>query len=394
MDSQRFPYCANHVTGIEHFQKLAILVAVCVISALCFAEDPVVAPPRVALQQIVGGLTNPVDLETPRDGTGRLFVLEQAGKIRIIQNGSLLPSPFLDLTAIVDTGGEKGLLGMAFHPNYKNNGRFFVDYTRLEDSQLQSVIAEYHVSASDPNKADPTGTEVLVVDQPYPNHNGGQLAFGPDSYLYIAFGDGGSEGDPDGNGQDLTTLLGKILRIDINSSSPYRIPADNPFANDAPNKGEIWAYGFRNPWRFSFDRVGRTLFAGDVGQGDWEEVDIVRKGLNYGWNIMEGFHCYPPGSQCDKAGLTLPIAEYSHSEGEAIVGGYVYHGAAIPSLQGVYVFADYISGKIWALRQVSGSWKRSVLMSSGKIISSMGQDASGELYVLDYNGAVYKIVGG
>jgi glucose/arabinose dehydrogenase len=320
--------------------------------------------------------------------------LEQAGKIRIIQNGSLLASPFLNLTAIVDTGGEKGLLGMAFHPNYKNNGRFFVDYTRLEDGQLQSVIAEYHVSASDPNKADPTGTEVLVVDQPYPNHNGGQLAFGPDSYLYIAFGDGGSEGDPDGNGQDLTTLLGKILRIDINSGSPYGIPPDNPFADDAPNKGEIWAYGLRNSWRFSFDRVGKTLFAGDVGQGNWEEVDIIAKGLNYGWNIMEGFHCYPPGSQCNKTGLTRPITEYSHAEGEAIVGGYVYHGSALPSLNGVYVFADYISGKIWGLRQVSGAWKRSVLMSSGKIISSMGQDAAGELYILDYNGALYKMVGG
>ena len=376
--------------GFPQSVRAFLLLGVCLLGASCVA-----ATPKIALQSVVTGLTNPLDFEAPNDGSGRFFVLEQAGKIRIIQNGALLPTPFLDLTSIVISGGEQGLLGLAFHPSYKRNGRFFVDYTRMVGSQLQTVIAEYHVSTSDPNKADPTGSEVLVVDQPYSNHNGGQLAFGPDSYLYIAFGDGGSGGDPLGNGQNIDTLLGKILRIDINSGAPYKIPADNPFVSNPSARGEIWVYGMRNPWKFSFDRATKTLFAGDVGQDNWEEVDIVTKGLNYGWNIMEGFHCYPPGSQCDQTGLTLPIAEYSHSEGEAILGGYVYHGASIPTLRGVYVFGDYVSGSIWGLRQVAGKWNRVLLLSSGKVLSGFGQDTTGEVYVLDYsNGIVYKIVAG
>jgi glucose/arabinose dehydrogenase len=335
-----------------------------------------------------------VDFEFPNDGTGRLFILEQTGKVRIIQGGVLLASPFLDITNLLESGGEKGLLGLAFHPLYAQNGRFFVNYTRRVTGQLQTVIAEYHVSANDPNKADPTGTITLVIDQPFDNHNGGQLAFGSDTYLYIALGDGGSGGAPFGNGQDLGTLLGKLLRIDIDSGTPYVIPPDNPFINNPSARGEIWAYGLRNPWRFSFDRTTRRLFAGDVGQDNYEEVDIINKGRNYGWNIMEGRHCYPPPTQnCDKTGLTQPIAEYSHTEGEAIIGGYVYRGAAIPALRGIYVFGDYISGKIWGLRMVSpGTWQRLLLLSSGKFLSGFGQDAAGELYVLDYNnGIVYSI---
>lgn len=353
-------------------------------------------PPRIALQTFVSGFASPIDFQFPRDGTARVFVVEQGGTIRTIQNGVRLPDPFLDITALVESGDEKGLLGLAFHPAYKQNGRFFVDYTRRVHGQLQTVIGEYHVSASDPNKADPNGTEVLVADQPFDNHNGGQVAFGPDKFLYIAFGDGGSSGDPFGNGQNLNTLLGKLLRIDIDSATPYAIPPDNPFANNPSARGEIWVYGTRNPWRFSFDRRTGMLFAGDVGQDDWEEVDIITKGNNYGWNVMEGFHCYPPGSQCNKTGLTLPITEYSHSEGVAIIGGYVYRGSAIPQLSGVYVFGDYVSGKIWALRQISpGKWRRTSLLSSGKILSGFGQDSAGELYVLDYgNGIVYRIVAG
>jgi len=352
------------------------------------------APPQIKLQTFVSGLSNPVGMETPRDGTGRLFVLEQTGKIRIIQNGVLLASPFLDLSAKIEVGSERGLLGLTFHPSYAQNGRFFVDYTQRVNGQLQSVIAEYHVSANDPNKADTTETVILVVDQPFDNHNGGQLAFGPDNYLYIAFGDGGSMGDPFGNGQNLGVLLGKILRIDINSGSPYAIPPDNPFVGNPSAKGEIWAYGLRNPWRFSFDRGTRRLFAGDVGQDSWEEVDIIQKGLNYGWNIMEGFHCYNAPT-CNMTGLTLPIAEYSHAEGEAVIGGFVYRGSGISGLRGVYVFGDYVVGTIWGLIQRPGGvWVRGQLLSSGKIISSFGQDTAGELYLVDYRGTVFKIVQG
>jgi glucose/arabinose dehydrogenase len=375
-------------------RKLAfVLFLTCASSTWLAAQSLPSAPPTLVLQKLVSGLSVPVDFEIPTDGTGRFFILEQTGKVRIIQGGVLLSSPFLDITNLLESGGEKGLLGLAFHPLYAQNGRFFVNYTRRVSGQLQTVIAEYHVSANDPNKADPTGTIILVIDQPFDNHNGGQLAFGSDTYLYIALGDGGSGGDPFGNGQNLGTLLGKLLRIDIDSGTPYVIPPDNPFVNDPSALGEIWAYGLRNPWRFSFDRVTHRLFAGDVGQDNYEEVDIINKSRNYGWNIMEGRHCYPPGQNCDKTGLTPPIAEYSHSEGEAIIGGYVYRGSAIPSLRGIYVFGDYISGKIWGLRLVSpGTWRRVLLLSSGKFISGFGQDAAGELYVLDYNnGIVYSI---
>ena len=366
-------------------------------ASLGFAGDRAPnAPPRVALKSFVSGLSAPIGFEFLRDGSRRMFVVEQGGTIRIIQNGVLLPDAFLDITSIIESGGEEGLLGLAFHPFYKDNGRFFVDYTRRKSGQLQSVIAEYHVSSSDPNKADPaSGTEVLVVNQPFTNHNGGQLAFGPDKYLYIAFGDGGSGGDPFGNGQNLGVLLGKILRIDIDGAKPYAIPASNPFAGVPGDRGEIWAYGFRNPWRFSFDRGTRRLFAGDVGQDDWEEVDIVTRGGNYGWNTMEGKHCYPPGQPtCDQTGLTLPIVEYSHSEGVAVIGGYVYRGASIPGLNGLYVFGD-LNGKIWALKEVSpGKWSRALMLDTGKSISGFGQDGAGEMYVLDYgSGTVYRING-
>ena len=364
----------------------------CLCLTLCTL--PALAAPAIRLQPFVSGVSAPVDLQTARDGSGRLFVVEQSGRVRIIQNGALLPDAFLDVSSIIEWGDEKGLLGLAFHPQYSQNGRFFVNYTRRVSGQLQSVIAEYHVSSSNPNKADPNGSEVLVVDQPFDNHNGGQIAFGPKQMLYIGFGDGGSGGDPFGNGQNLDTLLGKMLRIDINSGAPYKIPPDNPFVGNPNAKGEIWAYGFRNPWRFSFDRTSGQLMAGDVGQDNWEEVDIVRKGGNYGWNILEGFHCYPPGTtSCDRQGKTPPIFDYSHAEGSAVIGGYVYHGAAVASLRGTYVFGDLSGGKIWGLRKISGTWRRTTLLTPGLLLSGFGQDEKGELYVLDYgNGVVNKIV--
>ena len=292
-------------------------------------NPPPGGPPALGLSAFVSGVASPVGMEVPNDDSGRLFVLEQGGRIRIIQNGVLVATPFLDITSKIESGGEKGLLGLAFHPSFSSNRRFFVYYTRRLSLQLQSVFSEYAASSSNPNQADASSERILlVVNQPFDNHNGGQLAFGPDGFLYIGLGDGGSEGDPQGNGQSLQTLLGKILRIDVDGAfapgKQYAIPADNPFT---PPGGlpEIWAYGLRNPWRFSFDRATGKLFAGDVGQNSFEEVDIITRAGNFGWNKMEASHCYPPGSLCSTAGLILPIMEYAHnsSGGEAIIGGFV-----------------------------------------------------------------------
>jgi glucose/arabinose dehydrogenase len=362
-------------------------------------NSPPGGPPGLALSAFVSGLASPVGVEVSNDGSGRLFVLEQAGRIRIIQSGALLATPFLDITSKLESGGEKGLLGLAFHPNFASNHRFFVYYTRRVDLQLQSVFSEYAVSSSDPNQADPLSERILlVVNQPFDNHNAGQLAFGPDGFLYIGLGDGGSEGDPQGNGQNLQTLLGKILRIDVDGAfapgKQYALPADNPFTppNGLP---EIWAYGLRNPWRFSFDRVTGKLFAGDVGQDSFEEVDIITKGGNFGWNKMEGAHCYPPGSSCSTAGLILPIMEYAHdaSGGQAIIGGFVYHGSAITRLTDDYVFGDLASGNVWAgVQDASGNWSQTLVLKHNLTVSSFGQDITGELYLLDYgNGAVLRL---
>jgi len=336
-----------------------------------------------------------VDLQFPDDGTGRMFIVEQGGIIRIATNGSLAATPFLDITGRVDAGGEKGLLGLAFHPQFPLNHLFYVHYDRVASGQMQSVIAEYRVSASDANQADPNSERILLtVDQPFPNHKGGQIVFGPDGFLYIGFGDGGSEGDPLGNGQNLQTLLGKMLRIDVDHQSggnQYAIPTDNPFAGGG-GFPEIWAYGLRNPWRFSFDRDSGRLFVGDVGQNSYEEIDILTSGGNFGWNTMEGMHCFHPPSGCDMTGVTLPIDEYSHSEGEAVMGGFVYRGSAIASLVGAYVMGDYSSGTIWVITESNGTWTRTQLTASGRNISSFGQDGGGELYVADYSGSVLKIV--
>lgn len=349
--------------------------------------------PQVKLERVVSGLSNPVYVTHAGDGSGRLFAVEQAGIIRIVQKGALLPTPFLDIRDRVESGGEKGLLSVAFHPNYETNRRFFVDYTSRRGGQLKTIIAEYKVSAIDPNVADPTSERVLLeIDQPFSNHNGGLVKFGPDGMLYIGMGDGGSGGDPLGHGQNLNSLLGDLLRIDVDRGTPYTIPPDNPFVGRADAKGEIWAYGLRNPWRFSFDRCTGRLFLADVGQNRWEEVDLIEKGGNYGWNIMEGAHCFRPPTGCNTTGLKLPIAEYDHSLGCSITGGYVYRGKQYADLVGRYFFGDFCSGRLWALTETaSGSWTMTELLQTGLSISSFGEDQEGELYIVDYNGSIYRL---
>src|SRR5215471_5788432 len=308
------------------------------------SHDP--APTQsLTLQSFVSGFSSPLGLEQPNDGTNRIFVVEQGGRIKIVQNSAVLPAVFLDISSKITTGGEMGLLGVTFHPNFSTNGKLYVNYVRTVSGQIQSVIAEYTASPANANQINVATERVLLtVDQVsnFNNHKAGQLAFGPDGFLYFGLGDGGSGGDPFGHGQDTSTLLGKLMRIDVNSTDPglqYHIPSDNPFAGGG-GLPEIWAFGFRNPWRFSFDRGTGRLFLADVGQDQFEEIDIVQKGGNYGWNVMEGMHCFNPPTGCNTTGLTLPITEYSHAEGNAVIGGFVYRGANLPSLRGVYVFGD------------------------------------------------------
>ena len=356
------------------------------------------SPPQLALDLVAAGFSSPLDLEQPDDSSGRLFVVEQGGKIKILQNGSALPIPFLDISSKVTTGGEMGLLGVAFHSNFASSRKLYVNYVRTVSGQIQSVIAEYAVSASNSNQADVTSERILLmVNQVgnFPNHKAGQLAFGPDGLLYFGLGDGGSGGDPLGHGQSTQTLLGKLMRIDVDGTPTaglqYRIPADNPFVGGG-GLPEIYAYGFRNPWRFSFDPTGR-LFLGDVGESQFEEVDLVQKGGNYGWNTMEASHCFNPATGCNTTGLILPITEYSHQEGNAIIGGYLYHGSSIANLGGTYIFGDLGTGKIWGLQPQSGAgtWTRTLLAATGKMIGSFGQDRSGELYLIDLSGSVFRI---
>lgn len=347
--------------------------------------------PQVQLSTVVNGFTAPLYLTHAGDESDRLFVLEKTGRIKIIEGNSILPTPFLDIRNKVSTVSEQGLLGLAFHPNFESNRRFFVYYTDLAGD---TVVSEYLSSSGDPDIADPNSERIILqVDQPAENHNGGQIDFGPDGYFYIALGDGGSAGDPSGHGQDLGDLLGSILRIDVNGSSPYQVPANNPFLNVPNAEPEIWAYGFRNPWRFSFDRPTKRLFAADVGQNVLEEIDLVQRGGNYGWNIMEGSRCFSPPSNCTRTGLQLPITEYTHDEGIAVIGGYVYRGTVFPSLYGKYIFGDFGSGTIWSLRQsAAGPWVRETLLQTNFLISSFGQDEQGELYVVDYDGKVYHLI--
>ena len=333
---------------------------------------------------IASGLNRPVDVQSAFDGSGRLFIIEKNGAIRIYENGQLLEQPFLDIEERVnDDGNEMGLLGLAFHPNYERNGYFYVNYTgRGGDTFISRLQAGGNI-------ADAGSESILMkVKQPYSNHNGGAVVFGPDGYLYLSLGDGGLAGDPHKNGQDTTSLLGKILRIDVNSGDPYTIPSDNPFGN------EVWAYGLRNPWRISFDRSSGDLWIGDVGQGDWEEVDYLpagsRGGANFGWSIMEGNHGYDGQVQ---PGLLLPVAEYGHADtlgGCSVTGGYVYRGG-MPEWNGIYLYGDYCKGHVWGLMRSDGQWQSQLLFEAGMTITSFGQDESGEIYLASDAGGVYKL---
>ena len=353
---------------------------------------------NVGLAEVASGLSMPLYLTAPPGDTDRLFIVEKGGTIRIVKGGSLLPTPFLDIRTLVSGGSEQGLLGLTFDPDYGTNGRFAVHYT---DQAGDTRVSIYIRSTADPDRADPGSEQlVLAVDQPFENHNGGQLVFGPDGYLYLGLGDGGSGGDPQGHGQDLTDLLGSILRLDVRTTTPYAIPPDNPFAGRTDVRPEIWSYGLRNPWRFSFDRTTGDLYVGDVGQNAWEEVDVspaaqgAGKAVNFGWNIMEGRHCYG-ASSCDQTGLALPVLEYGHDQGCSITGGYVYHGSAIPEIRGHYFYGDYCGGWVRSLRYQAGTavdqaqWPS---LAPGGSILSFGEDAAGELYVLSSDGRVLRIV--
>jgi glucose/arabinose dehydrogenase len=370
------------------------------------SSDPLVPinPGKLSFQEVAGGLTNPVFITNAGDGSGRLFIVEKTGTIRILKNGSLLGTPFLDIHTTIKSGGEQGLLALAFHPSYSTNGFFYLAYTAPREGDTTGsnlVLEKYSVSETDGDLANP-GSGVILMTIPHPtysNHNGGTLAFGGDGYLYWSTGDGGGGGDPANNAQQLNNLLGKIIRIDVNSGSPYGIPTSNPFYSSSdPNiKKEIWAYGLRNPWRLAFDSLTGDLYIGDVGQSAREEVDFQLAsstgGENYGWRVMEGSICYNPSSGCDQSGKILPVTEYNHTVGCSITGGYVYRGTDFPSLTGYYFYGDYCKGKVFSLHNDPGlGWTSVQLADTPYFISTFGEDEQGELYLADITtGKIYHL---
>jgi len=349
----------------------------------------------VQLQPVLTGLSSPVYVTHAHDGTNRLFIVEQPGRILVLQPGAGTATVFLDITAKVLFGGEQGLLGLAFHPQYATNRRFFVNYTSKPDGD--TVIAEYRASVADPNIADTAETTTLVIPQPFTNHNGGMIEFGPDGFLYIGMGDGGSGNDPGNRAQNLNDLLGKMLRIDIDAPGvPYSSPPDNPFVGATPGRDEIYTVGLRNPFRFSFDRASpHSLFAGDVGQGAREEIDIITLGGNFGWRVFEGTLCTNlDPALCAAGGFTLPIVEYAHTGGRcSIIGGYVYRGTRSTLPMGAYVFGDFCTGEVFQLLPATSSGAQTLLLDTSLSISSFGEDESGEIYVVDLNGAVHRLTG-
>ena len=366
---------------------------------LPLAARPPVAEAQAALTvaAVAGGFDQPTFVTHAGDGSRRLFVLERTGRIKVVDGGPALL--FLDVSGLVSTGCEQGLLGLAFHPGHATNGLFYVFYTA---SDYALTVARYRVSAGDRNRADAASAQVLL-SVPHPgncNHNGGMLAFGPDGYLYAGTGDGGSAGDPPNNAQNLGVLLGKLLRVDVDDADPgrtYHVPSDNPFAGVPGARPEVWALGLRNPWRFSFDRGTGDLWIGDVGQGSWEEIDRPTSrsgGENYQWKCMEGLHPYSTDVSCTQGRSTPPIFEYGHGTGDcAITGGYVYRGAAVPALAGAYVYGDYCSGRIWALRPgPTGAWLPSLLLDLPFFVDSFGEDEAGEVYLAsNSNGTIYRL---
>lgn len=378
----------------------------CALAVLCLAcstgpaTGPAGAEPTVRL--VASGLSAPLYVTAPPADSARIFIVLQSGQIRVLRNDTLLPTPFLDIGTSIAYGGERGLLSMAFHRNYALNGEFFVDYT---DPLGNIQVVRYAVSG-DPNIADPASAHPIlsVAHQTYANHNGGLVLFGPDGFLYIGVGDGGGGGDPLHSGQDSTVLLGKILRIDVDGGSPYAVPARNPFVGRPPARPEIWAYGLRNPWRFSFDATTHDLYIADVGESTVEEVDVQPStsagGVNYGWNIMEGDQCYNPPSGCNVTGLTLPVLTYLHGPSEsigcAIIGGSVYRGSRIPAFVGRYFYGDLCQGWIKSVRLQNGApadlLDHTAQFGPHPNLTSFGVDARGELYLTTGDGNVYRIV--
>ncbi len=361
-------------------------------------EDPSRTIPAVRLEQIAAGLQQPIGITAPRDGSGRLLIVEQPGTIRIFEQGRIVSRPLLNLRDRVATGYEMGLLGVAVHPEFPHDPRLFVNYTiKRVLGGIHTIISEFRLGKN-PNVVDPASERILLdIAQPYPNHKGGHLDFGADGFLYIGLGDGGSGNDPHDNAQHLTTLLGKMLRIDVDKqhgSLPYSIPHDNPFVGKVEARPEIWAYGLRNPWRFSFDALTGLLYAGDVGQNDREEIDIIRKGNNYGWRVMEGTICTPGVKRpCDQGGLEPPIFEYPTRGGNVVIGGYVYRGRSIPDLCGMYIYGDYGSGKIFGLRYDGRRViTHTTLFESNRRLTSFGADDQHELYIADHQGDIFKLV--
>jgi glucose/arabinose dehydrogenase len=385
-DEQSEP--AETATGTNTAIVLVVTTETPQPSPTAVPERSIPDPSGYNWQLVAEGFQRPLLLTNAGDGSNRLFVVEQDGQIEVVENGAQLAEPFLDIDANVgSSGNEQGLLGLAFHPDYENNGFFYVNYT---DTAGNTVVSRFTASG---NTADPASEMVMLqIEQPYENHNGGHLSFGPDGYLYIGTGDGGSGGDPRNNGQSTETLLGKLLRIDVNAAEPYAIPVDNPFGRGG-GLGEIWAYGLRNPWRFSFDRATGDLYIADVGQGEWEEISFLpggsAGGANFGWNFFEGTHPYegdPP------SGLIPPVAEYDHGHGCSVTGGHVYRGEMLPEWQGVYVYGDFCSGEMWGLVQHSDeSWENQAIYDTSFLITSFGEDEAGELYVLDRFGALYRL---
>jgi glucose/arabinose dehydrogenase len=388
------------------------LTGLCALTLLAFATAPSVASaapivwPKTALVRVAGGFSKPLYAASAGDGSGRVFVVEKTGRIRVIKRGKLLAAAYLDLSKLVSGGSEQGLLGLAFAPGFATNGRFYVNYT---DRAGNTVVARYAATPSADVAKATSGRTVLTVKQPYANHNGGCLQFGPDGMLYVGMGDGGSGGDPGNRAQNKTVLLGKMLRIDAEGAAKaglagYRIPANNPYyyrtAIRLGWRSEIWQLGLRNPWRFSFDRATGDMYIGDVGQDAWEEVDFTPKakgGQNFGWHVWEGNHPYPVGAKPSRVGFTFPVAEVAHPDAEALIGGYVYRGTARPAWQGTYFYADeVVGGKLWAMkRDPGGVWRTSLIQTTGHTISSFGQDQNGELYVTDLaDGGLYRITAG